>query len=137
MTIRIQTVATNYVAQVWPMVSVFVEKAQKHSGDDYSLDQIKMFLTMGSWVLLVATDEDGKIHGAMTVSFINYPNDRVAFVTSTGGTGICSADSLQQMKEIVKGMGATKVQAGGRSSIVRMLRRLGFKERYTVVETRI
>jgi hypothetical protein len=137
MTIKVQTVATEFVAQVWPQVEGFIKRAHKHGGDDYSMDQIKMFLTMGNWLLLVATGEDGRIHGAMTVSFINYPNDRVAFVTSTGGTGICSADSLQQMKQIVKSMGATKVQAGGRPSMVRMLRKLGFNERYTVVETRI
>lgn len=137
MTITVRPVPVDYVSQTWPLVKGFVSKAHEHGGGDYSLDQIKMHLALGTWLLLVAVDDENRIHGAMTVSFINYPNDRVAFVTSTGGKKICTEDSLRQMKEIVRGLGATKIQAGGRPAMVRMLGRLGFKERYTVVETKI
>lgn len=138
MTVTVRPVPADYVAQTWPMVEGFIAKALKFgNGGDYSIEQIRMAVASGSWLLLVAVDDDNKIHGAMTVSFINYPNDRVAFVTSTGGKGICSAESLRQMKDIVKSMGATKVQAGGRPSMVRMLGRLGFRQRYMVVESRI
>ena len=134
---KIRSVAQQFIAQTWPMVEGFIAKAMKFSGGDYNLDQIRIYLSQGTWLLLVAVDDENKVHGAMTVSFMNYPNDRVAYVTSMGGKGICTADALDQMKSIVSAMGATKVQAGGRPAIVRMLGRLGFNQRYTVVEAGI
>jgi hypothetical protein len=137
MKITVRPVDVNYIAQTWHLVESYIADAHKHGGGDYTLDQIRMYLATGTWLLLVATDEENKIHGAMTVSFLNYPNDRVAFVTTTGGKTICSEDTLLQLKELLKGMGATKIQAAGRPSMVRLLGRLGFNERYMVVETRI
>lgn len=137
MTITVRPVDVNYVAQTWPLVEGYIAEAHKHGGDDYTLDQIRAFLATGTWLLVVATDEENNLHGAMTVSFINYPNDRVAFVTTTGGKTICSEDTLGQLKMLLQGFGATKIQAAGRPAVVRMLGRLGFKERYMVVETKI
>lgn len=136
MSVIIQPVTQQYVAQVWPQVEPFIAKAEKHGGGDYSMDQIKMYLNLGMWWLLVAVEDD-QIKGAMTGTFINYPNDRVAFVTSTGGEGICTEDTLEQLRNILKMQGATKIQAGGRPAVVRMLQGLGFTPRYTVVETHI
>jgi len=95
-----------------------------------------MFVNMGQWALVIATDAQN-IVGAMTVTLLNEPNNRVAYITTTGGKMICTEESLVQLKEIMKGLGATKLQAGGRKSIVRLLQKLGFKERYTVVQTDI
>ena len=137
MKITVRPVDVNYIAQTWQLVEGYIADAQKHGGEDYTLDQIRMYLAMGTWLLVVATDEENNIHGAMTVSFINYPNDRIAFVTTTGGKTICSEETLEQLKELLKGLGATKIQAAGRASVVRMLGKLGFNERYMVVETKI
>lgn len=132
----IQVVPTNFTAQIWPQIETFIESAEKYADGDYSIDQIKMYVTQGNWALFVALEDDG-IKGAMTVSFQNYPNDRIAFVTCTGGKFICTEDSLNQLKRHLIAMGATKIQAVGRDSVVRMLQGLGFKKRYTVVETTI
>ena len=137
MTITVRPVDVNYIAQTWQFVEPFIVEAHKSGGEDYSLDQIRMYLATGAWLLVVATDEENKIHGAMTVSFINYPNDRIAFVTSTGGKTICNAEVLEQLKTLLRSLGATKIQAGGRPSMVRLLGKLGFKERYMVIETKI
>jgi hypothetical protein len=137
MTLTISPVALQHVHQTWPLVEQYIVEAQKFGGDDYTLDQIKVYVAQGQWLLLVAVDEKSAIHGAMTVSFINYPNDRVAFVTSAGGKLIVNEDSLKQLKTIVRQMGATKIQAAVRPSMVRLLGRTGFYERYTTVETRI
>lgn len=134
--IGIQPVAPQYVAQLWPRVEPFIASAEKHSGGDYTLDQIRMYLNMGMWWLVVAV-EDQQIKGAMTGTFVSYPNDRVAYITATGGDGICTEDTLGQLRAILKAQGATKIQAGGREAMVRMLRKLGFNQRYTVVETNI
>lgn len=133
MSVVIQPVAQQHAAQAWPQVEPFIAMAEKHNGGDYTMDQIRMFLSMGLWWLVVAV-EDGQIKGAMTGNFINYPNDRIAFITATGGDGICTADTLNQLREILRAQGATKIQAGGRPAVVRMLENLGFTTRHTIVE---
>jgi len=84
--------------------------------------------------LLVAVDENQMIHGAMTVSFINYPMHRIAFVTTTGGKFIANPELLEQLKTLAKLHGATKIQANCRESMVRLLARAGFEPRNTLVE---
>lgn len=137
MTLTIHHVALQHVHQTWPLIEHFIAEAQKFAGDDYTLDQIKMFVAQGQWVLVVAVDEEGKLHGAGTVNFSNYPNDRIAFITFIGGRLIVGQESLRQLKAIVQQMGATKIQAAVRPSMVKLLSRTGFKERYTIVETKI
>jgi hypothetical protein len=137
MTLLVQHVPQQFVVQTWPMVEEHIASAHKHSGGDYSMDQIKMYVTLGQWVLLVASDEEKKVHGAATVSFLNYPNDRVAFITAIGGKLISNNDTFDQLKKVLRGMGATKIQGAARESIARLWKRFGFAERYTVVEVKI
>ena len=137
MTLTVQHVPQQYAAQTWPLVEKFIAATEKFGGDDYSLEQIKMYVTLGHWTLLVATDEDRQVNGAMTIAFQNYPNDRVAFVTSAGGAGIVNEPVLDQLKAVLRDMGATKIQAGGRPAMVRLLESQGFVQRYIVVETKI
>ena len=137
MTLTVKHVSTNYCAQTWPLVESFIVQAHKHGGGDYSMDQIQMYVNLGSWVLLVAVDENNVIHGAGTVSFINYPTHRVAFLTAVSGKLIVNQDTFNQTKEIVKGMGATRIQSAVRDSVARLLRRYSFAKRYTVVQSDI
>ena len=133
----IKTVAPQYISQTWPLIEKYIEESQQHGGGDYNLEHVKVYLTSGQWILVVAVDDNNVIHGAMTLTFINYPNDRVAFVTSTGGKGIIGKDSLNQLKAIVKQYGATKIQAAVRSSMQRLLERSDFYKRYTIVESKL
>lgn len=137
MTLNVQSVPIQYIAQTWPLVEKFIENAAQWGGDDYTLEQVKVYLALGQWILLVVIDEQGKIHGAITISFINYPNDRVAFVTAIGGKFISGKEQYEQFKNVLKGYGATKIQGAARESVVRLWRRLGFYERYAIVETKI
>jgi hypothetical protein len=133
----IRNVNVNYCAQIWPSIEKYIVEANKYGGDDYTLDQIKSFVCSGQWLLLVAVDEQGALHGAATVSFLNMPNDRIAFVTAIGGKLISSKDTYAQMVEIFKQLGATKIQGAARESIARLWSRYGFEERYRIVEARI
>jgi hypothetical protein len=137
MILTVQHVPQQFVAQTWPLVEEYIASANKYGGDDYTLDQIKMYATQGQWVLLVATDEEKNVHGAATVSFLNYPNDRVAFVTAIGGKLISNDDTFEQLKVLLRSMGATKIQGAARESIARLWKRYGFAERYVVVEVKI
>lgn len=137
----ISPVAANFVNQVWPSVKGFIQESQDKglvSGSaDYNPDQILVYLVTGQWLLIVATDENNVIKGAMTLSFINYPLNRVAFVTTTGGKMIINKDTFEQLKSIAKHHGATKIQAMARPSMVRLLQTCGMQPGNTLVESTI
>lgn len=140
MSLTVRPVDTIHTQQVWPMVEGFIQEALEKGGDfpdwaaGYNASHVQAYLASGQWTLLVATDEEGKIHGAMTISFINYPLHRVAFVTTTGGKFIANPELLEQLKALVKLHGATKIQAYCRESMVRLLARANFEPRNTLVE---
>jgi hypothetical protein len=134
-------VEQQHVHQFWSHVEKYLEVSQNEgmpypeSAKSYNIDHIRMYLASGQWMLLIAADEENKIHGAMTISFIDYPLHRIAFVTATGGKFITNEETLKQLKETVKFYGATKLQAYCRDSMVRYLKRLDFEPRNTLVET--
>jgi hypothetical protein len=134
---KVQHVPVEFVAQTWPLVEKHISSAEKFGGDDYTADQIKVYLAKNLWTLLVAVDDDNQVQGAATVAFQNYPNDRIAFVTTMGGTMMVNAEVLSALKETLKGFGATKIQGAMRPSMVRLSQKVGFVERYTVVELKI
>ena len=137
MTLTVRPVTQDYVAQTWPLVERFIAETLPYSGDDYTLDQIKVYLSKGLWTLLVAVDENKAVQGAAAVMFQNYPNDRVAFVTTMGGKILVNEDVLGKLKDILKQFGATKIQGAMRPSMVRLSKQIGFVERYTIVEVKI
>jgi hypothetical protein len=134
---NIKTVGQQYISQTWDLIEKYIVESQQYGGGDYSSEHVKVYLTSGQWVLIVAVDEQNVIHGAMTITFNNYPNHRVAFITATGGKGIITKNSLQQLREILKSFGATKIRAAVRPSMERLLYRVGFFKRYTIAETQI
>jgi hypothetical protein len=133
----VQHVPVEFIAQTWPLVEAHIASAEKFAGDDYSLDQIKVYLAKNLWTLLVAVDENNQVQGAATVSFSNYPNDRVAFVTTMGGNLITSDDMMEKLKAVLKGFGATKIQGAVRPAMARFAKKFGFVERYAIVEVKI
>lgn len=143
MNLVIQPVDVNYIAQVWPMVEKYLADALTKDNDApawsecYNIHHVQAFLASGVWLLLVASDEEGIVQGAATVSFANYPMNRVAFITLIGGKLISNQDTFLQMKLILKQRGATKIQGYGREAIVRLWKRYGFEPRTTLVEVQI
>ena len=135
MNLTVNYVPHHLCAQTWPKVEGFIAEAMKHGFGDYTLEQAKLLVNMGSWLLLVAVDDQGVIHGAATVSFLNNPNHRSAFITFIGGRLISNKETFKQMCDILKANGATRVQGMARPSIARLWKRYGFYERTTLVET--
>jgi len=133
----LKLVHKNFISQSWNLVSDFIGDALQYSDGDYSLDQAKVYLTNGQWQLIVALDDLGKIKGCCTVSFLNYPNDRVAFITTIGGKFISDKVIYKEFTDLLKTQGATKVQGAARESIARLWRRLGFTEKYVIVENKL
>jgi hypothetical protein len=137
MTLIVKAVPANYVAQAWPLVEKYLADAVAWGGEDYTLEQVQVYLSQGSWSLLAAVDEQGVVHGAATVTFLNYPNDRIAFITFIGGKLISNKNTFGQLKDLLKANGATKIQGAAREAIARLWSRYGFEERYRIVETKI
>ena len=130
-------IPTHFVHQIWEKTSPFIANALEYAEDDYSVEQVKVYLSTGNWLLIAVVNELEEIVGALTVSFINFPNDRVAFINTIGGKLITGTDTYSQLKNILKSFGATKVQGAARESVARLWHKLGFKERYIIVEAKL
>ena len=143
MNLSIRSVGIEYVAQTWPFVEGFLKEALEKGepvpewSDNYDLSHVQGFITAGTWALLVAVDENNVIHGATTVSFANYPKNRVAFITLIGGKLISNKDTFEQLSNILRLAGATKIQGMARPAIARLWKRYGFEERTTLVEVKL
>jgi hypothetical protein len=137
MTLSIKPVTPAYVHQIWDSIEKFISDALKWGDDDYTVDQAKVFLANGDWLLVVAVDEGNKIHGASAIRFNNMPNSRVAFVIAMGGKLISNRNTYEQFCNLLKSYGATKIQGTARESTARLWTRYGFKERYKIVEAKI
>lgn len=137
MTLKVQHVPLKFVAQTWPLVEEHIESARKYGQGDYTIDQVKLLVSMGQWILMVVVDEDGKIVGAATSSFINYPNSRVAFITFIGGKLIATQETFNQMCNILKANGATNIQGAVRPAIARLWSKFGFQHKTSIVEVKL
>jgi hypothetical protein len=135
--LKLVHIPTHLVAQIWEKVCPFISNALEYAEDDYNVDQVKVYLSTGQWVLIAVANEKEEVVGALTVSFSNRPNDRLAFITTIGGRLISNKDTYVQLSNILKSFGATKVQGAARESVSRLWRKLGFKERYTIVENKL
>lgn len=134
---KVQHVPLEWVNRTWDMVEGYVQAALEHAKGDYTVDQVKSLVAQGTWMLLVATDDENKIHGAAVVNFYNRPNDRVAFVVTIGGKLITSKDTFEQLKGYLTAMGATVLEGTARESTARLWARYGFSEKYRIVGVKL
>lgn len=133
---KIQHVDVNYTNQLWPQVEGFIDAALAYQ-DDYTLEHAKVFVTNGTWMLIVAIDEEGVIQGAATVQFYNRPSDRVAFVVTMGGKLITGQETFAQFSALLKALGATYIEGASRESAIRLWERFGLKEKYRVAGAKL
>jgi hypothetical protein len=137
MTLIVKHVSVEHFHPTWLLVEDLFLKASEYSTGDYTIDQIKALLANGSWVLLVATDEENVIHGVATIHFYNMPNYRVGFITVTAGKAIVNEDVYGQICSFIKANGATRVQCAARESAARLYKQVGMKERHIIMETKL
>ena len=133
---RIQHVDVNYVNQLWPQVEKFIDAALAYQ-DDYNIEHAKLYVTNGTWILIVAIDDEQVIHGAATIQFYNRPKDRVAFVVTMGGKLITGHETYAQFTELLKAFGATYIEGASRESAARLWQRFGLSEKYRVVGAKL
>ena len=143
MALKITYVESSYVQQVWPKIKDYIQAAlgkgsnNENVTPDYTIEHVQSYLANGEWLLVVAADEENNIRGCATISFLNYPLHRVAFMTSVGGRGITYAEEFEEFKTLLKAHGATKIQGYGRDSMVRLGKQFNFQSVNTLVEVEI
>lgn len=129
----VQQVPLEYVQQAWKLVEKYVADALQYAQGDYTVEQAKVYITSGSWVLYVAVDEHNQICGAASVRFDNMPNARVAFVTTIGGHLMAGQDTWDQFTELLRQRGATRVEGAVRASMAKLWERYGATEKYRIL----
>ena len=125
---KILRIPPEQMAQRWSTIEPFLGDALTKAVADENIDQAKVYLSSGQWLLLGGFEGENLL-GAVAVQFSNRANDRVAFVTAIGGKNIINADSIEEFRNILKSQGATKIQGLARESVARLWRRYGFVER--------
>ena len=141
--ITVHAVPLEFVQKTWPLAKPhIISGLQEGSGENspnmtYNDDHVLSYLVNGNWELFVAVDENNVMRGAATISYINYPLHRVAFITAVGGRLIATQDSFNQLKNLFKARGATMIQGYGRPAIVRLWERFDFQPRSTLLEVSI
>ena len=134
--LKFYVVPTEHIQQTWDKVEIMLDRAMAHSGGEYDLDQLKVLLTQGRQVLCVGAEKDLVIKCAMTIEWINYPNDRVAFITAIGGK--TDKQGFGEFEQWVKANGGTKIQGAAFEAVARLWKRAyGFENRYIIVEKQI
>lgn len=134
MKLFVKRIPVEFVQQYWNKVAPYIETVIPHVGGDYTLDQIRLYVSTGQWLLLVACNEKDEIRGASTIVFNNMPNDRVAFITTIAGRMISNEDTFNQFCTALRSLGATKIQGAMRESMARFSKQYGFKERHIILE---
>jgi len=135
---QVKIVAPIYIQQIWESVEPYLSAALKHSGGEYGIEHLKVFLVQGHQVLLIAVDDSNNIHGAATVEWINFPNERVAFVTTIGGVMVTKKEIWYQFENWVRQNGGTMIRGATRESAARLWKKaFGVESRYIMVEKKL
>lgn len=132
MPLKVQQVPLEYVNQTWDYVEPFIEAALEYACGDYNVEEIRVMVALGSWHLIVATDEENTIHGALVVTYFNRPADRVGFVVAIGGKLVSNRATWAQFEDILRSNGATYLEGAGRESIVKLWSRYGMQQKYII-----
>ena len=135
---RAEVVQPNYVYHIWDKVEKYLEGGLSKSGGEYNIHHLKQYLTSGQQTLVIVIDEEFKIHGAVALEFTNFPNERIAYITSIGGRHMTSQDLWEQFEDILRQLGVTAIRGGAHESVARLWRKLfKFEQRYIVVEKKL
>ena len=132
----VKYVPNQQIAQIFSKVESFIKDGLDYS-DDFTVDQAKMCLLNGSMDLFVVVDDDDLIHGVFVISTSNGANYRTSIVVSAGGKGIANNAVFDQVCEMLRSAGVTRVQALARESAARLYEQVGFKKKSILTEKRL
>jgi translation initiation factor 1 (eIF-1/SUI1) len=123
------------VEAFWPQVEPFIARSCEESLGDLPLIELKENLLNGAWTLIVVYDSaTTEIEGAVVTHIFDRANAKVAFITAISGTFITNDYSFEQLKNLLKTFGATCIEGHVRDSVLKLLSKLGFEKKQTVIK---
>jgi len=133
---KLYVVPTNFVYQYWDLAEPLLQKALDKGNGEFTADQLKLQVIQGQQQLLLLMNKE-KCLCAFTVQWINFPNDRVAYITYMGGKN--TKAGFKDFKIWVKANGGTCIQGSTKyESIVRLFNKLyGYEKKYTLMELKL
>lgn len=137
--INVHVVPPELIYSIWEKIAPMLEASFLESTGDCTTEQLKLLLVRGDQTLFVAVDTDNEeIVGASTVEMVNYPNNRVGFITALGGKGVVTAAIFENMENWMRVNGATKVYAYAKEAQARLYRqKSGFEATRYLVEKKL
>ena len=131
---QVRRITPEEIRLQWPTLEPLFKRALDLSKcNDYNIDDVYQYLTLNQWRCYVA-EEDRTIKGAAVVSMVKYPHDVLAYVCAIGGRMLANKETSTEFFNLLKTHGAHRVQGAARPSIVRLWRRIGLEEKYSIVE---
>ena len=129
-------VPTTDVQQYWHLAEPLLQLALDKGNGEFTADQLKLVCAQGQQQLLLLMKED-KCCLALTVQWIMYPNERVAYINYIGGKN--TKAGFEQFKQWVKANGGTSIRGATKfEGIARLWNRLyGYKNIYTLMELKL
>ena len=140
MKLKVQHVAIEHIHQVWPLVEPWLAPAFEKSDVSkyYNIEHLKFLLIRGEQVLIVGSDENGDLHGAGTIQWLNTPKARVAYITAAGGRLITSKENHEEFISWVRAHGGTRIEGSANEAVARLWKqKLGYSLRQIIVEFEI
>jgi len=132
----IQVVPEHFIHQVWDKVDKFIARGLQRSGGEYTAEQLKVYLTQGHNTLILILNDEDEIKGALTIQWANYPNDRIAYITSIGGATY--EEAWDMFLDWLRTQGCTAIRGAAFESVARLWKKkYGFESRYIMVERRL
>jgi len=119
--------------QVWDTVAPMLQKAIDLDPNSTSAQHVNYTIRTGAINLLVWDEPGEGITGAATVSFTDYPTERIAHVHLMGGKGIVKKHVFEDAQNWMRAMGATKAQCWCQDNLVPMYEKMGMTNTHKVM----
>lgn len=136
MSLEVRQIGLKCMPVIFQKVKGFIAKGLKDT-DDCTADDAKQYLERGDWQLFVVFNEENEIKGAYVTTLNHAPTGKIAVIISAAGDGLASIEVFNQLCEIFKVSGATRVRALAKESAARLYKRVGFVEKAILVEKKL
>lgn len=138
MTVKVGHVDVKEAKKHWPYYEPFVERAIKHSSDEYTPSDILKGIADQDYMMLSAMI-DGVVHGVVILSLQTTPQSTFVLIDFLGGHKIeqWMTEAVDAVKVVAKSLGAKKVKAFGRRGWRKFEGSSEFKATRTVFEMEI
>jgi hypothetical protein len=130
-------VAPRELPELWPIAAPMLQKAIDVEPDFITIEQAENFIRTGKAHLLVWEEPDVGVTGAAMVEFLDYPRERVAHISLTGGKGIANPLVFDEVKNWMRLYGATKAQCWTKGALVRVYEKIGFENTQQVMRIKL